>query len=89
MASADLSEPLEFMKLGPETQAHIRAVKPVIMSELPGAMDVFYEQIRAFPQTRKFFSDHSQIAGAKRLWAKAALRSSPRPSTKAGKRFDE
>ncbi|HEX7758473.1 MAG TPA: methyl-accepting chemotaxis protein [Caulobacteraceae bacterium] len=60
-----LDERLSFMKLGPEAQRSIQGVKAVIMRELPAALDNFYDQVRAVPETRKFFSSESHISGAK------------------------
>ena len=65
MSQDTLNERLDFMKMGPETQKHIQSVKPVIMRELPGALDAFYDQIRSFPKTKAFFSGEGQISGAK------------------------
>jgi methyl-accepting chemotaxis protein len=65
MSSSDLAERLDFMKLDPTARAHIADVKAVIMRELPQALDKFYDQIRSFPETKKFFSGEGQIAGAK------------------------
>ncbi len=65
MSTDALTDQLRFMKLGPEAQANIQTAKTIIMRELPAALDIVYEQIRAFPETAKFFSADSQIAGAK------------------------
>jgi methyl-accepting chemotaxis protein len=65
MSTDNLADQLSFMKLGPEAQAHIQAAKAIIMRELPAALDIVYAQIRAFPETSKFFSSEGQIAGAK------------------------
>jgi methyl-accepting chemotaxis protein len=64
MSSNALNERLDFIKLGPDAQKKLQGVKSVIMKELPGALDAFYDQIRAFPETRKFFAGESQISGA-------------------------
>ncbi|MDR3508210.1 MAG: methyl-accepting chemotaxis protein [Caulobacteraceae bacterium] len=60
-----LSDRLNFMELSPEAQQHLRAIKPVIGAALPGALDAFYGQVQAYPETRRFFSGASMIAGAK------------------------
>jgi methyl-accepting chemotaxis protein len=66
MSSNDaLSDRLNFMKLSPEVQQSLQAIKPIVMRELPGALDAFYNQIQAFPETRKFFSSQGQMSGAK------------------------
>ncbi|MGP8231958.1 MAG: methyl-accepting chemotaxis protein [Methylovirgula sp.] len=65
MSTDVLADQLRFMKLGPEAQANIQTAKTIIMRELPAALDIVYAQIRAFPETAKFFSSDGQIASAK------------------------
>jgi methyl-accepting chemotaxis protein len=60
-----LNERLQFMKMDARTSAAMRKIKPVIERELPGALDRFYDQVRATPDTRKFFSSDSRINSAK------------------------
>jgi methyl-accepting chemotaxis protein len=62
---AILNERLTYFKLDAASKAHLLSVKPILMQALPGALDHFYGQIRAFPQTLALFSGESQISGAK------------------------
>ena len=64
-SSNALAERLDFIKLTPAALRDIQGVKSIIMQELPGALDRFYEQVRATPQTRAFFSSEGHISGAK------------------------
>ncbi|KRB40370.1 MAG: methyl-accepting chemotaxis protein [Pseudomonadota bacterium] len=64
-SSNALNERLDFIKLSPSALQDIRGVKTIIMQELPAALDGFYEQVRATPQTKKFFASESSITGAK------------------------
>jgi methyl-accepting chemotaxis protein len=59
-----LDERLAFMKLGADAQESIRRIKAVVTDALPGALDQFYDQLRAFPEARRFFSNESQISAA-------------------------
>lgn len=65
MSSTALAERLEFMRLDPKACDDIQGVKNVLMQALPGALDVFYEQVRACPKTRAFFDGEGQISAAK------------------------
>jgi len=65
MSANELNERLDFMRMNAETRTSIQNVRQLLMRELPGALDSFYEQVRAFPQTRKFFADDAKIAAAK------------------------
>src|SRR5262245_31566249 len=56
---------LEFMKLGPSSLAQLRSLRPLIEKELPAALDVFYEQVKQFPEVARFFSDANQLGKAK------------------------
>lgn len=60
-----LSERLQFIQLDEKARASLRALKPLIEAEVPKALDEFYAQVRAFPETRKHFTDDSHIAHAK------------------------
>ena len=60
-----LSDRLKFMQLDHEAQRNIRSVKDVVMGALPAALDKFYAQIDAFPETRRFFGSKTQIDAAK------------------------
>jgi methyl-accepting chemotaxis protein len=68
-----LDQRLRFFKFDERTRSNIRSLKPFLEEELSGALDAFYEQIRAFPETRRFFSDDGQIDKAhkaqRRHWA--------------------
>jgi len=60
-----LTERLDFMKMDTATEDAIRRVKPTIMGRLPGALDSFYQQVQAFPQTRAFFPNQTLLSSAK------------------------
>eukprot|EP01035_Chromulina_nebulosa_P059468 gene59468-81398_t len=59
-----LGERLDFMKLDASSRDAIRTLRPLIEREIKPALDVFYAQVKSFPETRKFFSSESHIAGA-------------------------
>ncbi|MDR3507305.1 MAG: methyl-accepting chemotaxis protein [Caulobacteraceae bacterium] len=60
-----LSERLAFMKVDAVSISNIQSVKSVVMKSLPGALDDFYQQVQAFPETRAFFKETSLVASAK------------------------
>ena len=63
-ASHDLAQRLDFMKLSADAQQRIRDVEKTIVAALPEALDSFYAQIRAYPETMAFFRDEQQITSA-------------------------
>ncbi|TPW08777.1 MAG: methyl-accepting chemotaxis protein [Alphaproteobacteria bacterium] len=65
--SADyhLSDRLRFVALDEDARSALRALKPLIEKELPKALDVFYGQVRSFPETKKFFTDDGHMSAAK------------------------
>lgn len=63
--SEDLARRLDFMKLDADAQRRIRNVEKAIIDALPGALDAFYGQVMAYPETKSFFSSQAQIDGAK------------------------
>ena len=71
-----LPERLGFMKLDDHARARIRSLQPVILEAIAPALDYFYEQVRAVPQTSRFFRDEQHLQGAhsrqQRHWAAIA-----------------
>ena len=65
MSDRALSERLTFMQLGPEAQAALRASQDIVLRALPPALDAFYNQVRATPETRRFFAGEDHIASAR------------------------
>ncbi|MBB4199790.1 hypothetical protein CCR94_24065 [Rhodoblastus sphagnicola] len=62
-----LNERLQFIRMDAGASAAILKIKPVIERELPAALDKFYEQVRATPETRRFFSNEGGITRAKTM----------------------
>jgi methyl-accepting chemotaxis protein len=60
-----LSERLDFIGFDQAARRNISDIKPTIMKELPGALDVFYTKVRSHPETRKFFSSDRHMDSAK------------------------
>jgi len=68
-ADAKLDQRMAFMRFDARAQSALRAIKPVIDAEIGTALDLFYDQVRAFPETRGKFRDEGHIAGAQRAQA--------------------
>ncbi len=64
-ASDDLARRLEFLQLDGQARQRLRDLEPTIVAALPGALDAFYSQIRAFPETMALFRSEAQLGGAK------------------------
>jgi methyl-accepting chemotaxis protein len=60
-----LESRLLFMGFDPAAMARLRGLAPVVMDALPSALDAFYGQVRATPETRAFFAEEGRIAAAK------------------------
>ncbi|MET3667184.1 methyl-accepting chemotaxis protein [Caulobacter sp. 1776] len=59
-----LESRLRFMKFDAKTKAQLQSAKAVIMREMPGALDAFYDQVRAFPETKAFFTGEAHVTSA-------------------------
>jgi len=68
-ANPRLDERMSFMRFDERDRAALRALQPLIDSEISGALGKFYGQVRAFPETRGKFRDESHIAAAERAQA--------------------
>ncbi|MHB8885477.1 MAG: methyl-accepting chemotaxis protein [Methylovirgula sp.] len=62
--ASNIEERLQFIKIDEHTKDVIRSLQPFLHQELPAALDVLYNQIRAFPETRRFFSGDAQMSRA-------------------------
>ncbi|MEJ2124327.1 MAG: globin-coupled sensor protein [Alphaproteobacteria bacterium] len=60
-----MSNRLQFNALDRETINTLREAKPLILEELPGVMDGFYEHISKFSETSRFFQDQKHMNTAK------------------------
>ncbi|ALL12909.1 globin-coupled sensor protein [Caulobacter henricii] len=68
-ANPKLDQRMSFMRFDERDRAALRALRPLIESEISGALGKFYNQVRAFPETRSKFRDEGHIAGAERAQA--------------------
>ncbi|MBP7649640.1 MAG: globin-coupled sensor protein [Phenylobacterium sp.] len=59
-----IEDRLRFMKLDGAASTHVRNLKPVVMKALPAALDGFYDQVRATPETRAHFSGDAHMTAA-------------------------
>ncbi|MBB5746884.1 globin-coupled sensor protein [Brevundimonas variabilis] len=64
MSNEAIDSRIKFMRLDDAAIARIRSIKPLILKEMPAALDGFYDQVRATPETRAFFKDDVHIDGA-------------------------
>jgi len=72
----DLARRLEFVGIDDEAKQAIRSLRDFLDQELGNALDSFYVKVRAFPETRRFFPQDSQIDRAHKAqrnhWATVA-----------------
>ncbi|MDP1874497.1 methyl-accepting chemotaxis protein [Phenylobacterium sp.] len=61
-----LDDRLDFMKLDEDARANLRRIKPILMQELPAALDSFYIQVQSRPETRRFFETDAHVGSAKK-----------------------
>jgi methyl-accepting chemotaxis protein len=65
LGAGALTERLDFIGLDSGMAARIKALKPVLMSALPAAMEGFYSKILSHPITKAFFANAAMIEHAK------------------------
>jgi methyl-accepting chemotaxis protein len=61
--SEELEQRTAFMGLGAPSEAY-RSVSGIIRAAVPDALNAFYDRVRAYPETRRFFRDEGHIASA-------------------------
>ncbi|MDB5508804.1 MAG: globin-coupled sensor protein, partial [Hyphomicrobiales bacterium] len=64
--NVDLSERLDFMQFDERSRTVLRDLRPFLKDAIGEALTGFYDQVRATPETRKFFQDERLIDSAKR-----------------------
>ena len=62
---SDIASRLAFMKVNDATRNALRKARDLVARRLPEALDAFYDQIRATPQTRRHFRNDGHISAAK------------------------
>lgn len=63
-AGGELQERLDFIGLGPHERQLLKAVADRVMKETRPALDIFYDKVRATPQTLRFFAGNEKMAEA-------------------------
>src|SRR5450830_1303705 len=64
MSEVQIQQRTTFASLSQPTPAY-RAMQNILRAAAPGALDAFYDRIRATPETRRFFRDEAHIDRAK------------------------
>ena len=64
MSEVQIQQRTTFAGLSQPTPAY-RAMQNILRAAAPGALDAFYDRIRATPETRRFFRDEAHIDRAK------------------------
>jgi methyl-accepting chemotaxis protein len=62
-----LSQRLDFIGMDQKARAALSKLQPLLSRSLGPALSVFYDKVKATPETRKFFKDDRHMAGAKSL----------------------
>ncbi|OYW30403.1 MAG: globin-coupled sensor protein [Caulobacter sp. 12-67-6] len=73
-ANPKLDQRMSFMRFDERDRSALRALRPLIDSEIANALNKFYGQVRAFPEVRSKFRDDGHIAAAERAQANHWLR---------------
>jgi methyl-accepting chemotaxis protein len=60
-----LRQRLDFIGMDHKTRAGLSKLQPLLKQSIGPALDVFYDKVKAMPETRKFFGDERHMAGAK------------------------
>jgi methyl-accepting chemotaxis protein len=60
----EIDRRLRFMGLDAAVRDALRQSGPFLEAHLPGALDAFYDIVRAYPETRRFFADEAHIQRA-------------------------
>jgi methyl-accepting chemotaxis protein len=67
---SQLNDRLGFLGLDETSLDILRNLKPLVDESITSALDVFYKKVRSTPETARFFTSDSHVAGAKGRQAK-------------------
>ena len=62
--AGEIETRVAFLQISDEERAALRALKAVLVEDLPGILDSFYAHISKFPETTRFFRDAAQMKHA-------------------------
>ena len=64
-AETSVTDRLRFMKFDNHARDVLRELRPFLLAAMGPALDEFYDQVRATPDTRRFFTDERLVSSAK------------------------
>lgn len=64
-SDVNLNERLRFMQFDDNARALLRELRPLLKRTIGDALGSFYDQVRATPETRRFFTDDKLVSSAK------------------------
>lgn len=63
--TSPISDRLDFLQIDEKTKEDVRRLKPVVRERMPRALERFYEHIKRYPQTSRFFASPEIITSAR------------------------
>ena len=60
-----LKERLDFIGMDPQARTVLQKLQPLVSQSIGPALAVFYDKVKATPETRRFFRDEGHMSGAK------------------------
>ena len=63
--TSPIHDRLDFLQIDQKTKDDVKRLKPVVAAQMPVALARFYEHIKRYPETRKFFSSETMMKSAR------------------------
>jgi hypothetical protein len=62
--TSPIHDRLDFLQIDQKTKDDVKRLKPIVAAQMPVALARFYEHIKRYPETRKFFSSETMMKSA-------------------------
>ena len=63
--TSPIHDRLDFLQIDQKTKDDVKRLKPIVAAQMPVALARFYEHIKRYPETRKFFSSETMMKSAR------------------------
>ena len=65
LVTSPINDRLEFLQIDQKTKDDVKRLKPIVAAQMPVALARFYDHIKRYPETRKFFSSETMMKSAR------------------------
>ncbi|MDP3407894.1 globin-coupled sensor protein [Bosea sp. (in: a-proteobacteria)] len=65
MMTSPIADRLDFLQIDQKTKDDVKRLKPIVAAQMPRALERFYEHIKRYPETSRFFASTDMMSSAR------------------------